>query len=710
QSEFAMLDAMIPVLNPAGVQDILDYGLYGWALSRFSGCWTALKCVHDTVEATASVYVSRARALVSLPQDHVLPPGGLHVRWPDTPQEQEQRLHEFKLPAVLAFVRANGLDQVVMDAADAHFGIVTTGKSYLDVRAALAELGIDTREAQRLGVRLYKVAMPWPLEPQGARAFCRGLQQVVVVEEKRGLIEEQLKTILYSDAQRPQIAGKRDQHGAWLFPSAGRLGAAEIALALGERLHAATGDDALHARLGRLRAAMESVDRDPPPALRTPYFCAGCPHNTSTRVPQGSKALAGIGCHYMALWMNRDTERFTQMGGEGASWMGEARFSKRGHVFQNIGDGTYFHSGLLAIRATVAAGINITYKILYNDAVAMTGGQPMDGPLDVAQISRQVHAEGVAKIAVVTDEPDKYAAGTHWAPQVKIFHREKLDAVQREFRDIPGTTVIIYDQTCAAEKRRRRKRGQFPDPARRVFINEAVCEGCGDCGVQSNCVAIVPVATEFGRKRQIDQSACNKDYSCANGFCPSFVTVHGGRLRKRSRDVSDVANLAALPEPPGAELTGTYRIVLAGVGGTGVVTVGALLGMAAHVDGKACSVLDMMGLAQKGGAVQSHIILAPAPEDISATHVPTAGADLLLGADIVVAAAPQIMATLRRDVTRAVVNTYEMMTGDFTRDANRVFPAVELRARLTHALGDAPLDFVNTTQTAARLFGDSIAA
>jgi indolepyruvate ferredoxin oxidoreductase len=710
QSEYAMVDAMIPVLNPAGVQDILDYGLYGWALSRFSGCWTALKCVHDTVEATASVQVSPERARAIVPQDYPLPPGGLNIRWPDTPQQQEQRLHELKQPAVLAFARANALDRVVMDASDAHFGIITTGKSYLDVRAALAELGIDAAEARRLGIRLYKVAMPWPLEPQGVREFCRGLQHVVVVEEKRGLIEEQLKNILYSDTQRPQVVGKRDEDGDWLFPSAGRLGSAEIALALGKRLVAATGDATLRDRLAQLREATRSVDRNPPPALRTPYFCSGCPHNTSTKVPQGSKALAGIGCHYMALWMNRNTERFTQMGAEGASWMGEARFSKRGHVFQNIGDGTYYHSGLLAIRATVAAGVNITYKILYNDAVAMTGGQPMDGPLDVIQVSWQVHAEGARKIAVVTDEPHKYPAGTRWPPEVKVYHRDKLDAVQREFREIPGTTVIIYDQTCAAEKRRRRKRGQFPDPPRRMFINEAVCEGCGDCGVQSNCVAIVPVSTKLGRKRQIDQSACNKDYSCVKGFCPSFVTVHGGSLRKRTTDVSDAGNLAPLPEPKVAEMAGTYRIVLAGVGGTGVVTIGALLGMAAHVADKACSVLDMMGLAQKGGAVLSHIILAQAPEDISATHVPTAGADLLLGGDILVAASPQITSTLRRGATRAVINTHEMMTGDFARDADHRFPSFELRERLTGALGDAPFDFINTTQTAARLFGDSIAA
>ncbi len=710
QSEFAMVDAMIPILNPAGVQDILDYGLYGWALSRFSGCWAALKCVHDTVEATASVHVSPQRARVTLPLDHPLPPGGLNIRWPDTPLQQEQRLHEFKLPAVAAFARANALDSVIMDGGEAHFGIVTTGKSYLDVHAALAELGIDAAEARRLGVRLYKVAMPWPLEPQGVLDFCRGLRQVVVVEEKRGLIEEQLKSILYPRTERPQVTGKRDEHGAWLFPSAGRLGAAEIALALGERLHAATGDAALCRRLEQLRAAASGIDREPPPMLRTPYFCAGCPHNTSTRVPQGSKALAGIGCHYMALWMDRNTERFTQMGAEGASWMGEARFSKCPHVFQNIGDGTYFHSGLLAIRASVASGVNITYKILYNDAVAMTGGQPMDGPLDVAQMSWQLHAEGVAKVAVVTDEPDKYARDTRWPPGVKIHHRDALDAVQREFREIPGATVIVYDQTCAAEKRRRRKRGEYPDPPRRAFINEAVCEGCGDCGVQSNCVAVVPVDTAFGRKRQIDQSACNKDFSCLAGFCPSFVTVHGGRLRRRPRSLGEPAPSAPLPEPDSAALGDGYRIVLTGVGGTGVVTIGALLGMAAHVAGKACSVLDMMGLAQKGGAVQSHIILAEAPEDITATHVPTAGADLLLGGDLVVSASPAVMRTLRRNATCAVINSYEMMTGDFARDAGYVFPAAALRTRLSEALGDAPLDFINSTQTAARLFGDSIAA
>ncbi len=709
QSEYAMVDAMIPVLNPAGVQDILDYGLFGWALSRYSGCWVALKCVHDTVEATASVEVSSERGRILVPRDHRLPEGGVNIRWPDTPQAQERRLHEHKLPAVQAFVRANAPDREVLSASDARLGIVTTGKSYLDLRSALSELGIDAAEACRLGLRVYKVAVVWPLEPDGLRAFCRDLRQVLVVEEKRPLLEEQVKSILYADAERPQVIGKRDEHGAWLFPSAGRLGSLDIALAVGERLRQLTGDPALGARLAALRERAATVNRAPPPMQRTPYFCAGCPHNTSTRVPEGSKALAGIGCHYMAQWMDRATARYTQMGGEGASWLGESFFSRRAHMFQNIGDGTYFHSGLLAIRATVAAGTNITYKILYNDAVAMTGGQPMDGPLSVDRITWQVHAEGVRRIAVVSDEPHKYARDTRWAPGVKVYHRERLDAVQREFRDVEGTTVIVYDQTCAAEKRRRRKRGRLPDPPRRVFINEAVCEGCGDCGVQSNCVAIVPVESEFGRKRQIDQSACNKDYSCLLGFCPSFVTVHGGRVRSGAGP--GAASAPPLPPPPELPaLQGTYRIVLTGVGGTGVVTIGALLGMAAHVSGRGCSVLDMLGLAQKGGAVMSHIVLAPTPGDISATHVPGAGADLLLGGDLVVSASPEVVATLRDGHTRAVVNSYEMMTGDFARDADVQFPAAALRERLGEVLGEAPLDFVNTTLIATRVLGDSIAA
>ncbi len=710
QSEFALVDAMIPILNPAGVQDILDYGLFGWALSRYSGCWVGLKCVHDTVEASASIATGSERVRVVYPEAFEMPSEGLNIQWPDTPQRQELRLHEHKLRAALAFCRANGLNRTLLDTDRARVGIITTGKSYLDVRQALAELGIDDAAARRLGVRLHKVAMPWPLQPDDMRDFAEGLELIIVVEEKRGLIEEQLKGILYGVMSAPQIVGKHDEQGRILFPSAGRLAANTIAVEIGRRLTALHDDAVLIARLREAEQLAERQLETPVPIVRAPYFCAGCPHNTSTRVPDGSRALAGIGCHYMAQWMDRHTERFTQMGGEGASWIGEALFSQRPHIFQNIGDGTYFHSGLLAIRAAIASGVNITFKILFNDAVAMTGGQGFDGPLSVPQISLQMAAEGAKRIVVVTDEPDKYPRGTRWAPSVEITHRRRLDAVQRELREVEGTTVLIYDQTCAAEKRRRRKRGLFPDPPKRVFINEAVCEGCGDCGVKSNCVAILPVETEFGRKRRIDQSACNKDYSCLDGFCPSFVTVHGGTLRK----TSGVAGLALadvpLPAPPLPSIDGNYGIVLTGVGGTGVITIGALLGMAAHIEGIGCSVLDMTGLAQKGGAVMSHIVLANRPDDLAATHVPAGGANLLLGCDMVVAAADSVLATARRGVTHAVINTFEMMTGEFTRHADTVFPAAELSARIRDAIGSERTDFVDANRLATALLGDSIGA
>ncbi len=711
QSEPAMMDAMIPVLNPAGVQDILDYGLYGWALSRYSGCWVALKCVHDTVEATASIDISPGRVEVVTPTDFEMPEGGLNIRWPDTPQEQERRLHEHKHRAVQAFVRANHLDRLIYDSDQAGFGILTTGKSFLDVRQALLELGIDESEAGRLGIRLYKVAMPYPLEPSGVRRFCGGLERVLVVEEKRGLMEDQLKSILFNDVDKPVVAGKRDLDGSTLFPSAGRLDSNQIARALGRHILEQRPDTALGQRLRQFTERLEAAPSSGvAPMIRTPYFCAGCPHNTSTVVPEGSKALAGIGCHYMAQWMDRDTARFTHMGGEGASWVGQAPFSTRNHMFQNIGDGTYYHSGLLAVRAAVAAGTNITFKILYNDAVAMTGGQPMDGPLTPERVTWQMHGEGVERTALVSDNPDKYR-GADLAPGVTVHHRDELNDVQKELREIPGTTAIVYEQTCAAEKRRRRKRGTFPDPAKRVFIYDRVCEGCGDCGVQSNCVAILPKDTELGRKREIDQSACNKDFSCLKGFCPSFVTVHGGTPKKGISDTASIDDaLSGLPEPGEAPIDGTYGIVLTGVGGTGVVTIGALLGMAAHVSGKGCSVLDMMGLAQKGGAVMSHIILADNPADVSTTHIPEGGADLLLGCDMVVAASPNAVGRARPGATYAVVNDFEMMTGDFTHDRDKQYPAAELKSVIGAHTGADNALFVNATTLATRLLGNSIGA
>lgn len=704
QSEYAMVDAMIPVLNPAGVQEILEYGLLGFALSRYSGCWSALKCVHDTVEAAASVRLDGGREIL-LPEDFTLPEGGLNIRWPDTPLEQERRLHEQKIPAVRAFARANRLDRALWRPTDARVGVVTTGKSYLDVRQALSDLDLDQDPTT---LALYKVAMPWPLEPHGLREFCQGLELVIVVEEKRGLMETQVREILYGLSEAPVVIGKHDEQGKLLFPSAGRLDTNHIAVNLGERL-LARGVERVREPLAKLQARLQTPALAPPPMVRSAYFCAGCPHNTSTKIPEGSKALAGIGCHYLVQWMERDTARFTQMGAEGASWIGEAPFSRRKHMFQNIGDGTYFHSGLMAVRAAAAVpDINITFKILYNDAVAMTGGQRVDGQLSVADISRQVHAEGAKRVVVVSDEPDKYPPGSLFAPGTTFHHRDELDAVQRQLQEIPGTTVLIYDQTCAAEKRRRRKRGEFPDPPRRVLINELVCEGCGDCGLKSNCVAILPKETEFGRKRAIDQSACNKDFSCLKGFCPSFVTVEGGERRQGQGGSEAIPS--GFPEPQRPTLEQPYNLVITGVGGTGVVTIGALLGMAAHLEGKGCSVLDMMGLAQKGGAVLSHLRIAQHSDEITATRVATGAADLLLGGDLVVSAGNDALATLRAGHTRLVVNTREMMTGQFTRHADLNFPAEELQGRLRRAVGEAPTDFIDATTLATELLGDAIAS
>ncbi len=622
QSEYAFMDACIPVLNPAGVQEFLDLGIYGWALSRYSGCWVAFKVVAETVDSTASCYVDPHRVEIRVPEDFAMPLEGLNIRWPQSSfasaqaLEQEMRLHRHKLYAALAFARANGLNRIVLDSPRRRFGIVTCGKSYLDVRQALDDLGIDEAHAAEIGLTVYKVGMTWPLERDGVRHFAEGLEEILVVEEKRALIENQLKEQLYnwSERVRPRVIGKFDETGEWILPSADELTPARIARVIARRIARFHTSERIRQRLAFLEAKERALADLKPPIRRVAYFCSGCPHNTSTRVPEGSRALAGIGCHYMAQWMDRETRTFTQMGGEGATWLGQAPFSKTRHVFQNLGDGTYYHSGSLAIRAAVAAGVNITYKILYNDAVAMTGGQPVDGPLDVPRVARQLQAEGVARIAVVSDEPGKYSAGA-LPPGVEVHHRDRLDHVQRQMRETPGVTAIVYDQTCAAEKRRRRKRGLLEDPPRRVFINELVCEGCGDCGVASNCLSVVPVETEFGRKRAIDQSSCNKDFSCVNGFCPSFVTVHGGRLRRHQPKPDEIA-FSALPEPGLPGLEEPYGILVTGVGGTGVVTIGALLGMAAHLEGKGCSILDMTGLAQRA-APSSAMSASPAARKTS---------------------------------------------------------------------------------------------
>ncbi|HLY46242.1 MAG TPA: indolepyruvate ferredoxin oxidoreductase family protein [Stellaceae bacterium] len=711
QSEFAFIDALIPVLNPAGVDDILDLGLYGWAMSRYSGCWVAFKTVAETMDSSASIAVDPGRVEIVLPGDFEMPPGGLNIRWPDMPLDQELRLHRYKLPAALAFARANKLDRIVIDAPAPRFGIVTTGKSYLDVRQALDDLGIGETDARAIGLRLYKVAMPWPLEPEGVRAFAEGLAEVLVVEEKRAVIETQLKEQLYNwpAERRPRIVGKFDESGEWILPSNGELAPSQIARIIARRLAALGGAPWLAERIARLDAQERQTGGTVVPLLRTPYFCSGCPHNTSTKVPDGSRALAGIGCHYLSQFMDRSTATFTQMGGEGASWIGQAPFTETTHVFANIGDGTYTHSGILAIRAAVAAGVTMTYKVLFNDAVAMTGGQPLDGGLTVPIVTRQLAAEGVSPIVVVTDEPDKYPLGTEFPHGATVRHRDDLDAVQRELRELQGVSAIVYDQTCAAEKRRRRKRGRFPDPARRVFINDLVCEGCGDCSATSNCLSVVPVETEFGRKRAIDQSSCNKDFSCLNGFCPSFVTVLGGSPRKRA--AADLADdgLPPLPEPALPDIAEPYGILVTGVGGTGVVTIGALLGMAAHLEGKGVAVLDQLGMAQKGGAVLSHVRIAARPDAIHAVRIAAGAARLLLGCDLVVSAGGEALSRLQAGATRAIVNSHETITGDFTRHPDMAFPGGDLRRNIAAAIGDDNAEFIDATGLATGLLGDSIA-
>jgi indolepyruvate ferredoxin oxidoreductase len=717
QTEYAFMDFMMPVLNPSSVQEMIDYGLFGWALSRYSGCWVAYKALGEILDSSASITVDPTRQRFVMPTDYEMPEGGLHIRWPDTALEQEHRLMKHKLYAALAFARANRINRVVMDSPSPRLGIVTTGKSYLDVRQALEDLGIDERLAAEAGIRVYKVGMPWPLEREGVREFAKGLDEILVIEEKRALIENQLKEQLYNwrEDVRPRVVGKFDEAGRWILPSNGELSPARIARVIAERLDQFFTSDKIRQRLAWMEAKERSLEQPVSPVKRLPYFCAGCPHNTSTKVPEGSRAVAGIGCHFMVTWMDRDTATFTQMGGEGVPWIGQAPFTTEKHVFANLGDGTYFHSGSLAIRAAVAAKANITYKILYNDAVAMTGGQPVDGTVTVAQITQQLRAEGVERIVVVSDEPDKYPIGYAFAPGTTVHHRDDLDSIQRELRTTPGVSIMVYDQTCAAEKRRRRKRGKMHDPDTRVFVNELVCEGCGDCGVQSNCVAVQPVETEYGRKRMIDQSACNKDYSCLKGFCPSFVTVEGASVRKKTpdgagKDACRDDGFGSLPSP---ELPGTadpYGMVITGIGGTGVVTIGALLGMAAHIEGKGVSVLDQIGLAQKNGAVVTHVQIADTPSRLHASRIAAGNARLVLGCDMLTAGTFDVLAKASAGHTAAVVNEHETMTADFTSKPDIAFPHQEVIHAVKDAVGPESARFVDATRVATALMGDSIAS
>jgi indolepyruvate ferredoxin oxidoreductase len=749
QSDHVFKACGLPVFYPANVQEYLDLGLHGWAMSRWSGLWVAMKTVTEVVEASASVDIDPDRVDIVVPSDFAMPddPHGLNIRWPDTPLAQEARLLDYKWYAALAYVRANRLNHSVIDPRNAWFGIVTGGKAYLDTRQALEDLGLDEATCNRIGIRVFKCGVVWPLEAQTVREFATGLEEILVVEEKRQILEYALKEELYNwrDDVRPKVYGKFDEKdglggewsmpmGRWLLPAHHELSPAIIAKAIagrllnpgkyGSRFEMPRDLRArIEARLAIIAAKERALADAPSTVVRTPTFCAGCPHNTSTHVPDGSRALGGIGCHYMATFMpERRTELFTQMGGEGVPWIGQAPFTDETHIFANLGDGTYFHSGLLAIRAAIAAGVNITYKVLYNDAVAMTGGQPIDGTLTVPGIVAQIAAEGARRIAIVTDEPDKYD-GLRALPAmsgVDVFHRDHLDWLQREFRETPGCTILVYDQTCASEKRRRRKRivdGKpgFPDPARRVVINEAVCEGCGDCSVQSSCMAVEPVETPFGRKRRINQSACNKDFSCLKGFCPSFVTVEGGRLRKGAADRPGGARVdpldgPVLPEPVRIDVEHTgnraYGILVTGVGGSGVVTIGQLLGMAAHLEGKGVSVLDMAGLAQKGGAVFSHVQIAPRPGDLFATRIATGEADLLIGSDLVVSASHEALSRLRRTLTRAVINDDVSPTSDFLRDPDWSVPADALARSILEAAGEQDIEFLPATRIAEALMGD----
>ncbi len=711
QSEYAFIDASIPVLNPSNVQEILDLGIVGWEISRYSGCWIALKTIAEIVDSSASVYIDPERLDIVIPDDFEMPEGGLNIRWPDPPMDQEERLHRHKLYAALAFARANRLNKIVLDSPNPRFGIITTGKSYLDVRQALEDIGIDDKHAAEIGIRIYKVGMPWPLERDGVRQFASGLEEILVVEEKRAVIENQLKEQLYHWRQelRPRVLGKFDDRGEWILPSISELTPARIARVISDRIGRFYTSEYIKQRLEFLEAKERALSTLKPSVERKPYFCSGCPHNTSTKVPEGSRAMAGIGCHYMVLWMDRSTDTYTHMGGEGVPWVGQAPFTNTKHVFANLGDGTYFHSGLLAVRAAIAGKVNITYKILYNDAVAMTGGQPVDGTLSVPQITHQMYGEGVRRIAIISDEPEKYTDKSVFSRGTSIHHRDELEQIQREFRETEGVTVVIYDQTCATEKRRRRKRGLMEDPAKRVIINELVCEGCGDCSVQSNCLSVVPVETEFGRKRAIDQSSCNKDFSCLKGFCPSFVTVYGGELKKPEFR-QEGSDFPEIPEPELAKTDTPYGILVTGVGGTGVVTIGALLGMAAHLEGKGVSVLDMTGLAQKYGAVTSHVRIAHNPEDIQAVRIAAGGANLLLGCDSVVASGFEALSKLDRELSHAVINSHQSSTAQFIREPDMVFPQNDIERAIQDAVGRGKTYLLDATDLATRLLGDSIAS
>ena len=724
QSDHLFSASMIPLLYPCNVQEYLDLGVHGWAMSRYSGCAVGFKALADTVESSASVDANPFRVQVKLPEDFVMPEGGLNCRLLSDfvgvqARKQEALMQDYKIYAALAYSRANQLNRTMIDSPRARLGIICSGKSYMDVLEALEELGINAEKAAEIGIRVFKVSMPWPLEPDGVREFARGLDEILVVEEKRQMVEYQLKEHLYNwrPEVRPRVIGKFDEagewvhpRGEWLLPATADFSIAQIARVIARRIARFHSSDLIKARLTFLEAKEAVLKKAVSTPPRPAFYCSGCPHNTSTRVPDGSIALAGIGCHVMATAIYPEhTKTTTHMGGEGAPWIGQAPFSKRKHVFANLGDGTYFHSGSLAIRAAVAAKVNITYKILFNDAVAMTGGQPIDGTLTVPIIAQQMAAEGVQRIALVTDDLSRYEDRSALPASVTISDRRDLEAVQKELREYQGVSVLIYDQTCAAEKRRRRKKGTYPPAPRRVFINEAVCEGCGDCGVQSNCTSILPVETEFGRKRAIDQSSCNQDYSCLKGFCPSFVTLEGAVPRKTRTGMQKNAPTDVLPEPAPVVLgTAPYNILITGIGGTGVITIGALLGMAAHLEGKGVSALDMTGMSQKNGAVTSHVRIARSPDDIRAQRIATGEADLILGCDMLTAGALDAISKTKPGKTVAVINSYEQPPGQFAQQPDWQFPSSQIRALIDESVGGRA-HFLDATKLATALMGDSIA-
>lgn len=705
QSDFALIDAMMPILSPAGVQEILDFGLLGIAMSRFAGVWVGLKCIKDTIEVTSVVDADPQRLNISYPELEE-PEGGLNIRLVDLPVTQEERLHNFKKLAAEKFARENGLDKHIHGKSNAKIGFVAAGKNWLDLAHAMQLLGLEGAECDRLSIKTYKIGMVWPLDVDSFEEWAEGLDLIIVVEEKRKILEPQIKEVLFNKVKRCRVLGHKDAEGNILFPTQYAIEPIMIAQNLGKILcDEGKVTDKISAALKVLDEASKS-DNAPELATRTPYFCSGCPHNTSTKIPEGSRAYAGIGCHYMVQWMDRDTLGYTHMGGEGANWIGEAPFSNRAHVFQNLGDGTYNHSGIQAIRAAISAETTITYKVLFNDAVAMTGGQGNDGGLDAYKIVNELSAIGVKNLAVVYDEKEDIDFKL-FPKDIDIAERNELLNIENKYKNLSGVSAIVYVQTCAAEKRRRRKRGLFPDPDKRVFINSDVCEGCGDCGVQSNCVSIVPIDTEFGKKRAIDQSSCNKDFSCIKGFCPSFITLEGAKLKKES-----IGNLIipSLPEPHLPNINNTYNLVITGIGGTGVVTIGALVAMAAYLDGKGAGMMEMAGLAQKGGAVHIHCRISKNPEDITAIRVATSEADAIIGGDLVTTAGSKTLSLMQNGRTKAVVNGHETITGEFTRDANFSIPSDQLLLAIEAKIGNNNVKFHNFSELSKKMLGDSIYA